>query len=133
MAINLRQRAEADLKTSLEKDWGLPVVLISPDGDTIDTSENSGEPLTGQILYDTVRVNPETGEPVIVNNPIVTLRRSSLSRVPAAGEKWVVKIPVDPDPDADIADFVISKARPPEGGRSIGFIKLFLQKAKQTP
>ncbi len=133
MATNLRKRVEADLETSLEKDWGLPVVLVSPDGEVIDTSENSGDALTGQVLYDTVRVNPETGEPVIVNNPIVTLRRSSLSRVPAPGEKWVVKIPVDPDPDADLTEFVISTARPPEGGRSIGFIKLFLQKAKQTP
>lgn len=133
MAVNLRKRVEADLKTSLEKDWGLPVVLISPDGEIIDTSENSGEALTGQVLYDTVTTNPETAEPVIVNNPIVTLRRSSLSRVPVSGERWVVKIPVDPDPDANLTEFVISKVRPPEGGRSIGFIKLFLQKAKQTP
>ena len=133
MAVNLRKRAEADLATSLEKDWGLPVVLISPDGEVVDTSENSGKALTGQVLYDTVTTNPETGESVIVNNPIVTLRRSSLSRVPIPGETWIVKIPVDPDPDADLTEFVSSKVRSPEGGRSIGFIKLFLQKAKQTP
>lgn len=133
MAVNLRQRAEADLGTSLEKDWGLPVVLISPDGEIIDTSENSGEALTGQVLYDTVTTNPETGESVIVNNPIVTLRRSSLSRVPAPTERWIVKIPITPDPDADLVEFVLSSVRSPEGGRSIGFIKLFLQKAKQTP
>lgn len=133
MAVNLRKQAEADLGISLEKDWGLPVVLISPDGEVIDTNENSDEALTGQILYDIVTTNPETGEPVIVNNPIVSLRRSSLSRVPVSGERWVVKIPIDPDPDADLTEFVISKVRPPEGGRSIGFIKLFLQKAKQTP
>ncbi len=133
MAVNLRKRAESDLGTSLEKEWGLPVVLISPDGEVIDTSENSGEALTGQVLYDTVTTNPETGEEVIVNNPIVTLRRSSLSRVPVPGERWIVKIPISPDPDADLTEFVISPMRSPEGGRSIGFIKLFLQKAKQTP
>lgn len=133
MAVNLRKQAEADLATTLEKEWGLPVVLISPDGEIINTSVNSGEVLVGQVLYDTVMTNPATGEPVIVNNPIVTLRRSSLSRVPAPGEKWIVKIPITPDPDASLTEFVVSPTRSSEGGRSIGFIKLFLRKAKQTP
>ena len=131
MAVNLRERAEADLFVSLEGAFGLPVELIAPDGTSITLSENDGETLVGQVLYDTVRINPETGEDVVVNNPVVTLRRSSLSRIPVAGEKWVVKIPTTPSVAADKSLFVIDPTRPPESGASIGFIKLYLRKAQQ--
>ena len=129
--MNLRERIETDLKTSLEGVWGLPVVLISPDGEVINTSLNGGD-LFGQVLYDTIRVNPETGEPMVVGNPIVTLRRSSLSRVPVSGEKWIVKIPTDPSETATLEDFINDPTRPVEGGRSIGFIKLYLRRARQS-
>jgi hypothetical protein len=132
MPINLREQIESDLSRTLEKEYGLPVVLIDPDGNTIEVSQNDGQPLVGQVLYDTVRINPDTGEEMIVNNPIVSLRRSSLSRVPQAGENWIVKIPTDPSTTAAKEDFIISSTRPPEGGRSIGFIRLYLQRAKQT-
>ena len=68
----------------------------------------------------------------MVNNPIVVLRRSSLERVPVAGEKWLVKIPIDPVEGSTIDDFIIDPTRPPEGGRSIGFIRLYLRKAEQS-
>ena len=132
MTVSLRERAESDLLKSLEGEYGLPVELISPDGEVINTSANTGEPLTGQDLYDTVVVNPETGEDMIVNNPIVTLRRSSLSRVPVPGEKWAVKIPTSPSLTADLETFIIDPEHSPEGGRSIGFIKLHLIKAQQS-
>jgi hypothetical protein len=131
LTTNLRERAESDLKHSLESGFGLPVTLIDPDGVTIDTKNGTTDPLVGQVLYDTVRVNPETGEDMIVNNPIVTLRRSSLSRIPKAGEKWFVKIPVTPSETAELVDFVTDSTRPPEGGNSIGFVRLYLRKAQQ--
>lgn len=130
--VNLREQVESDLSFTLEREWKLPVVLIDPDGNTIDTSLNDGETLGGQILYDTVRINPTTGEEMVVNNPIVSLRRSSLSRVPLPGEKWVVKIPTTPSTTAPKEDFVLSPTRPPEGGRSIGFIRLYLQRVEQS-
>jgi len=129
---NLRQKIEQDLGSSLEGAWGLPVELIAPDGTRINTSQNDGDTLVGQVLYDTIRVNPDTGEEMVVNNPVVTLRRSSLSQVPAPGEIWGVRIPINPDPEADFEDFLLDKSRPPEGGRSIGFIRLYLRKAVQS-
>ncbi len=131
MTTNLRERVELDLAHSLEGAWGLPVTLISPDGVTIDTKNGTTDTLVGQVLYDTIRVNPETGEDVIVNNPIVVLRRSSLSRIPIAGERWVVKIPITPSEAADLVDFIIDPTKPPEGGNSIGFVRLYLRKAQQ--
>lgn len=134
--VNLREKVEADLEKTLEGAWKLPVTLIDPDGNEITESANSPDPLNplrlgGQVLYDIVRVNPDTGEEMVVNKPVVTLRRSSLSRVPVAGEKWLVRIPTTPDESATLEDFLIDQTRPPEGGRSIGFIRLYLRKAAQ--
>ena len=108
----------------------MPVVLISPDGAVIDTSTHGG-PLVGQINYETIVVNPDTGEEIAVNTPNVSLRRSSLSRVPIAGEKWIVRIPISPLAGAPTEDFLISATQPPRGGATIGFIRLYLQKTEQ--
>jgi hypothetical protein len=122
--LNLRVQAEADLAITLENpdDYGLPVKLIDPDGGI--------QELNGQVLYDTRIVDPETGLPMIVHQPIVALRRSSLTRIPHAGEKWAVAIPEVPDPNADKVLHTIERA--PEDGGSIGFIRLYLTKAKQA-
>lgn len=135
MSVNLREKAEQDLGKTLEGEFFLPVVLTDPDGVQHDTNQNTGDPLGGQILYDIVRENPDsiTGERLVINKPVVTLRRSSLARVPLAGEKWLVRIPVDPSTTATLADFMIDQSRPPEGGRSIGFIRLYLMRAVQKP
>lgn len=129
--MNLREQVESDLSFTLEGLWGLPVELIDPDGNEI-TLTVSGAPLVGQILYDVVKINPETGEEMIVNKPVVTLRRSSLSRVPEPGEKWFVRIPTSPSTTATKEDFIIDQTRPPEGGASIGFIRLYLRRAKES-
>jgi len=123
--MGLRERVEKDLAVTLEGQWSLPVNLVSPEGVRTDG-------LRGQILYDTVRMNPETGEDVTVERPVVTLRRSSLTRIPAPGEKWLVEIPQTPDETASMEQYMISPVRPPEGGRSIGFIRIFLQEVEQS-
>lgn len=135
--INLRERAERDLLHSLEKEFGLPVIITSPDGVKQEFSENSANPLSpdilsGQILYSYVAVNPDTGEEVIVNNPVVSLRRSSLVRVPVAGETWVFEIPVTPSVAATKVPFIMDATRSPENDDSIGYIRYFLTKAEQS-
>jgi hypothetical protein len=121
--VNLREQVEADLAASLENpdDFGLPVVLISPDGEV--------QELYGQIVYDTKRFDPETGMDIVIHQPVVTLRRSSLARVPQAREKWAVRIPELPSLTAAKTTHAIERA--PEGGKSIGFIRLYLTKAVQ--
>ena len=124
MVTNLRERAEADLAVTLQGEFALTVQLTDPDG-IITTAD-------GQVLYDTVTMNPETGETVVANNPIVTLRRSTLSRVPEPGEAWLIKIPTTPSTTAELEDFIIDSDRSPEGGRSIGFIRLYLRRVQQS-
>ena len=130
MAANLRELGESLLEVTLEGRFGLPVVLISPDGETI-SIDNYNKTLVGQVLYDTVEVNMDTGGVVVDNNPLVTLRLSSLPRVPLAGENWMVKIPGSPSTTADMEIFQMSKNMPPEVRKSLGIIKIFLEKVTQ--
>ena len=134
---NLRERAESDLGITLEGQFGLPVELTGPDGIEYKTSANSPDPqnpldLMGQVLYTTVRVSLETGEEVTVNKPVVALRRSSLARVPQDGENWFIKFPKDPSLTAELQNYIMSVDRSTEGGRSIGFIRLYPTKVIQS-
>lgn len=123
--VNIRELAESDLSASLEGEFGLPVILTDPAG--------AQQTVEGQILYDTVRIEPETGNPVIDDNPVVTLRRSSLSPVPQDGEKWFIEIPITPSRTAPTESFVFTADRTARTGGSIGYIKLYLQRIEQTP
>jgi len=128
--VSIRVQAEADLAVPLEDPdgFGLPVILIAPDGTRYDTSANDPtQDLSGQILYDTTVTEPETGLDIIVHKPVVTLRRSSLARVPAPGETWAVEIPEIPDPAATKTLHTVERAT--EEGKAIGFIRLYLTKA----
>jgi hypothetical protein len=123
---------ETDLGRSLEGDFGLPVELITPDAVTINTRQSDGAPLEGQVLYNSKDVDVDTGLPIVVNNPVVTLRRSSLSRIPVAGEKWIVRIPKNPNETDILINFALDGSRPPESGQSIGFVKLYLRAIQQS-
>jgi len=127
----LRERIEADLAVTLEGDYKLPVVLIAPDGARQDKSANDPDAdLVGQIIYDTRVDAPETGGDIIIHKPVVTLRRTSLDRIPKSGEKWAVEIPTVPQYDAPKEKFFLEVAL--EDGGAIGFIRLHLMRVKQS-
>lgn len=120
--MNLRELAEADLAFTLEGDFGLPVLLIGPDGAT--------QSVSAQIVYDTIVEDPSSGAQQIVHKPVVTVRRSSLTTVPSPGEVWSVRLPLTPDEDAAKATYLIERAS--EDGGSIGFVRLYCMKAEQS-
>lgn len=120
---SLRQRVEADLATTLEGAYGQSIVLTGPDG--------ASQTVQGQILHDTVRMSPESGDQMISNNPIVTVRRSTLNRIPANGETWHIRIPTAPIAGAPLGDYMLDPDQAIEGGSSIGFIRLYLHKLVQ--
>lgn len=133
---NLRYTVEGDLKQTLESEWKIPVELTSPDGQKQIYSVNDpSERLGGQVLYFSTRENPVTGEPMVVNQPVVTLRKSSLIRVPEAGEKWFIKMPIEPVANATWENFVFTPTRAPEHGTDIGFIRIYPQRieSEDTP
>ncbi len=120
---------EQDLAVTLESDFAAPVILITPDGQVVNSSAHGGS-LLGRVQYDYVAEQPG-GEKVVVNEPVVILRLSSLSRVPKAGEKWGIQIPTSPS-DPTLRTFVLGATRAPEVAATIGFVRLFPQKAEQA-
>lgn len=119
--MNLRKLVEADLETTLEGDFALPIILVAPDG-----SETTYQ---GRIDYESTEFDVETGAMLVESIPVVTLRRSSLTQIPSAGENWGVRIPVIPDPDADTTLFLWDGVEP-EVGKSIGYLRLKLTRAE---
>ncbi len=124
--MNLRAQAEADLAVTLEDEvtgFGMTVELISPDGEVIEA--------VGQVLYDSIETN-DMGLQTIVHKPVVTLRRSSLSRVPLSKDRprWACRIPISLEPDAETRTYIVEN--PTEGGGSIGLIRLYLTRAEQA-
>lgn len=124
---NIREQIESDLATTLEDPdgFGLPVMLVDPAG--VETG-----PYYGQILYNTRKIDEMTGAEIIVKYPVVTLRRSSLSRVPLASEKnrWAVRIPTTPSVSAAKTTFGLG--HPSEDGGALGVIRLYLTKLAQS-
>jgi hypothetical protein len=104
--------------------FALPVILTDPD---------TGLPYPeyyGKILYDVKVWDPEQGCEIVVHRPIVTLRRSSLARVPKSGEKWKIQIPTEPRVDAPKETFIFE--RPALDGISIGYVKMELVRPRSN-
>lgn len=121
---SLRTTIEADLAATLEGDFASvdtagvgQITLTAPDG-----TQYAG--IKGLVLYDQRRVNPETGLPIVVHEPVLVLRRSTLTRVPVAGETWYVRYPAPPPSTASLRG-VLGPDRAPEGGETIGFVRLY--------
>jgi len=120
---DLRALAESHLGITLEGDFSKEVILTDPDGDI--------QTVRGQVLYDRTAQNPMTGQDQVLNEPVVTLRISTLTRVPEKRERWLIQMPVSPVVGAPLGDFVLDGGRAAEGGASIGYIRLYPKKAKQ--
>ena len=69
---------------------------------------------------------------MVVNEPVVTLRQSSLDQIPEAGETWYIKMPIAPLPGAEIKSWVFTPTRAPEHGTDIGFVRLYPQRIEST-
>jgi hypothetical protein len=131
---SLRECHELDLEETLETDWALPVQLVSPDGEIQPDPNDPDATLGGQVLFNRVETEFESGlmsTDVIIRKPVVTLRISSLTRVPQPGERWVVRIPMTPSRSAPLETFEAHRA--PTGGDSIGFITLHCDDIVQSP
>lgn len=129
----LRATIEADLASTLEGEFASvssagvgQVALVDPEGVVY-----SG--LKGQVLYDYRRLDPATGEVVVTHEPVVTLRRSSLTRIPLDGERWEIRMPVSPVAGAPVISFLLGSGRAPEGGQTLGFVRLYPKAVRHTP
>lgn len=129
----LRATIESDLRDTLQGEFASvdalgagAVTLVDPDGVVYSA-------LKGQVLYDYRRLDPSTGEVVVTHEPVVTLRRSSLTRIPLDGERWEVRMPVSPVTGAPAVSFLLGAGRAPEGGQTLGFVRLYPKAVRMTP
>ena len=119
MAVNLRELADSILPITMGASgpWGLPIDCTPPDGETFSTE--------GQLLFDAVEIDPDTGEVMAVTNPIAVLHRSSLDQIPTDGEKWFFQMPMEPSRTATKVSFVFNEDQALlPGGRSLGIIRV---------
>jgi hypothetical protein len=122
---------ESDLADTIEGEFGVPVTLIFA-GDGIRVSETvDGRPLVGKVRWSQPSITTEDGDTVAVPAPVVTLRRSSLSRVPATGETWYVEIPEGGRKGAPPKSYLLDTKHAIEGGMTLGKVRLPLVEAKQ--
>lgn len=136
--MGLNAQRERDLGVVLEdpNQWGTLVELIGPDGKEYKTSANSPDPLNplplyGQVLRNSISLNPDTQERLIVAEPVVVLRLSSLERVPKAHEKWHIRFATESGEAAEMEDYSLSETRAPEIS-TLEFIRLYPLKTVQS-
>ena len=120
---------ERDLAVTLEGDYGDAATLVGPDG-TVYATNTLGKPIAGRLVYDHAEVNAN-GETVIVHSPCLTLRTSTLPRVPQFNERWAFKIPKSVT-DPTLSLFFLDADRPPVDSASIGFKKYYLVAGVQS-
>jgi hypothetical protein len=128
---NVRAMVTNDLASTLEGEFGLPISLIGPDGQ-IYSKDKNGNPLKARIVWGTVRPNLQTGELTSIKDPIITIRRASLSRVPVSGETWCVMLPANTLSEVPSVVFYLDKGRAVEGDDSLGTVRLYLSKVAQS-
>ena len=130
---NLRAEIEKDLAFSIENDWGSVVELTTPEGQTQKFSMNDPrKKLKAAIRYFTSKEDPVTGGTIIVNQPVVTFRISSLIRIPDDSEKWFIKMPISPVANAPMESFTFTGDRFATHGTDIGFINVYPHRVEQT-
>lgn len=121
--MGLRELSEEFLSVTLEGDFSLPVEIQTPDG--------ASQTVNGQVLYDRTGEDPTTGETIIVTEPVVVVRRSSLDPLPSPGDRLIIRIPQTPDATADKETYLCFD-QSFRGGRSLGLVRFYLTKTEQS-
>ena len=128
---SVRQLLERDLGVTLEgQDYGVPVTIIGPDGLDYSTTKTGG-PVMGRLVYDHAEIN-EQGLTVVIHNPVLTLRTSTLRRVAQAGEHWEFKIPLTISDWTVTKSFFLDADLPPQDGGSMGIRRFYLMLGVQN-
>lgn len=92
--------------------WGMVFRAWDPSGKLHETDALTGEPLKfKQVIYNSVRVDLETGEDIIDPTPNFTIDTQCLNPLPKAGEDWLFELPESTIPGAPMKKWKMSKDR----------------------
>ena len=133
--MSIRAQILDDLAITLEDGdgYGLPVELTGPNGQTqVFKKGSTTEKLMGQVLYNTFSFNPDTGEDMVADDPIVVLALESLDVIPQNNETWLIRIPGNPRPDAQMVSYVRTPTKAMKFNSSIGFVRIYLSSVQQS-
>jgi len=138
MSVSERALMESDLIDIVEGEFALPVVLRGPDGETYDKNANDptgNTPLMGNVLYDSRRETPTEGGVMVTKEMVVTLRRTSCPPdllVATRLDKWEIRVPQNPTAGAPMVSYMLGPSKSPDFGQTIGTIRLYPKRAKQS-
>lgn len=130
--MTLRKLAANIAKVAIKK-FKTECVLIGPEstGTRYETDVN-GDQLVCQLLSGRTTLSPDSGEEMVVFEPVAIFHRSSLQRIPVDGETWVLIAALDPElPDVKTT-MSQDTSKSIEGGRSLGVIRLYMSQVKQS-
>jgi hypothetical protein len=122
VAFNPFRQAELDLSIA-ESGW-----------DTADFKYADGtiqNDVPARVLRNSIDVNPDTGEPMVVLVQSVTVRISSLTHVPAQDETTFIKVPSTVIEGSSELDYISTETRP-NIRNAIGFMTFYPQIAEQS-
>lgn len=125
MAGEVLDMMETDLGITIEADFASRCSMVDPDGNVITTSVHGGA-LSARFTDDYVSTG-QSGEAIIVKDPMIIMRISSLARVPKGGEAWSFcnlrtgKLYV-----------LDGQTKVPERADSIGFVRLYPRQVTQS-
>jgi hypothetical protein len=130
--MSLRENVSSDMKRLNQRDWGLLIILIAPDGTVQDKDEITGEPLkTIMTNSDFVSEVPDTGEDMIVETPSAKIALTSLSVIPESSDSnWYMNLQLQPN--GPLINFLVTGMRAPQGGASVGYIILYGGEVEQS-
>ena len=114
----------------ISEEFGSKVTLLDENGVTYDKSAlDAEEDLKGMLFNESTEYDINIGMEVVADRPVVSLAIRHLTKIPKAGEKWMVQVQLSPFSE-DMTSFMLSG--PPKNAKTIGFINLRLQKLSQN-
>ena len=127
MSISERALMEAELADIVEGEFAYPIKVTTQDG--------VSRELFGHVNFDARKEQSTSNGPIIVNEMVVTLRRTSCQDrllFPQQGDRVEMLIPRDPYTGALRYSYICENSKAPEAGRTIGTIRLYPKKAQQS-
>jgi len=129
---DLNATVEADLVDTIEGEFGTKVNIIYSSGSIQEYSKNNPEKyLKGMFRYYKLGINPDTGEGLVIDNPSILLRLSSMDEKIEDGDKAVMEITVSSFAGSPVLQFVVEESRATEGSSDFGEIMYYLKQVGQ--